>query len=261
MKKKALLIGINYRGSDCELNGCENDVFSIKQVLVQKLGYNEKDIVVMTENIGPKPTKKNILNEISKLVISAHEEDLDEIWFHYSGHGINVKDRSGDEKDGYDECLCPVDCNTKGLIKDDLLHSYFSKLPQKTRCVCVMDCCHSGSILDLRYRYLSNDKNVVENENCKIKGNMISISGCRDDQTSADAYISNDWRGAMTTALIAVLEASNYSISCGSLLFNMRRYLSLSRYKQVPQICSNHKLDESVIFCSKYYPDSFICID
>ena len=260
MKKKALLIGINYRGSNCELNGCENDVFSIKKVLVQKLGYNEKDIVVMTENVGPKPTKKNILNEISKLAISAYNEKLDEIWFHYSGHGINIVDKSGDEKDGYDECLCPLDYNTKGLITDDLLHSYFSKLPQKTRCVCIMDCCHSGSILDLRYRYLSDKESVVENKNCKIKGNMISISGCRDDQTSADAYISNDWRGAMTTSLLEVLKASNYSISCGALLFNMRKYLSLSRYKQVPQICSNHKLDHTALFCSKDSKLSFVQI-
>jgi hypothetical protein len=36
--KKALLIGINYRGLDGELNGCINDVEQMKNILKEK--YN-----------------------------------------------------------------------------------------------------------------------------------------------------------------------------------------------------------------------------
>lgn len=147
MKKKALLIGINYQGTPDALNGCENDVFNIKNVLTSKMGYSDKNITVMTEKRGIKPTKKNILNQIVKLINSAIKENLDEIWFHYSGHGTNIRDNDGDEKDGRDECLCPVDYMHSGLIRDDLLHECFSHLPEKTRCICIMDCCHSGSIL------------------------------------------------------------------------------------------------------------------
>ncbi len=31
-KKAAVLIGINYKGTDGELRGCENDIFSTKKV-------------------------------------------------------------------------------------------------------------------------------------------------------------------------------------------------------------------------------------
>ena len=259
MKKKALLIGINYQGTPNALNGCENDVFNIKKILTSKLGYSDKNITVMTEKRGIKPTKKNILNQISKLINSAIKEETDEIWFHYSGHGTYIRDANGDEIDGKDECLCPLDSQESGLITDDLLHKIFSRLPEKTNCICIMDCCHSGSILDLKYRYVSGLKNVVENKN-NSKCNIISISGCRDNETSADALIHKNWVGAMTTALIKVLEATNYSITCNSLLLNMRKYLSLSKFSQVPQICSSYKIDHDTVFCSKNGGCSFVTL-
>ena len=37
----------------------------------------------------------------------------------YSGHGGRVRDTSGDEADGYDETLIPVDFRRAGQIVDD----------------------------------------------------------------------------------------------------------------------------------------------
>jgi len=42
--KKALLIGINYRGTANELGGCINDVNSMKNILIKRCGYKEKNI-------------------------------------------------------------------------------------------------------------------------------------------------------------------------------------------------------------------------
>ena len=42
--------------------------------------------------------------------------------FIFVGHGSRVRDTSGDEDDGYDECLCPVDCHSAGMIIDDQLY-------------------------------------------------------------------------------------------------------------------------------------------
>lgn len=38
----------------------------------------------------------------------------DTVWIHYSGHGGRVEDQDGDEDDGYDETLIPVDFQRKG---------------------------------------------------------------------------------------------------------------------------------------------------
>lgn len=37
-----------------------------------------------------------------------------------SGHGGQVKDRNGDEKDGYDEVIFPLDYQRAGYIVDDV---------------------------------------------------------------------------------------------------------------------------------------------
>ena len=38
------------------------------------------------------------------------------------GHGSQVRDLDGDEEDGYDEVICPLDFKTAGPIVDDEMH-------------------------------------------------------------------------------------------------------------------------------------------
>lgn len=45
-------------------------------------------------------------------------------FFHYSGHGGQVKDEDGDDEDGFDETIMPIDFTTKGQIIDDELHAW-----------------------------------------------------------------------------------------------------------------------------------------
>jgi hypothetical protein len=40
----------------------------------------------------------------------------------YVGHGGQTKDLDGDEEDGYDEVIYPVDFRTAGHIVDDEMH-------------------------------------------------------------------------------------------------------------------------------------------
>jgi hypothetical protein len=76
------------------------------------------------------------------------------IHVHYSGHGAYVKDENGDEEDGYDETLVPVDYYKKGQITDDdVFKKLVSKMPEGATLTCLMDCCHSGTVLDLPYQY------------------------------------------------------------------------------------------------------------
>ena len=39
----------------------------------------------------------------------------DSLFFHYSGHGSQTYDSDGDEVDGNDETICPVDYNSAGM--------------------------------------------------------------------------------------------------------------------------------------------------
>ena len=96
------------------------------------------------------PTKQNILNGFKWLVKGARSGDS--LFVHYSGHGGTQEDTNGDEPDGQDETLIPVDYEKNGVIVDDLIHEILvAGLPQGVRLTAIMDCCHSGSIFDLPY--------------------------------------------------------------------------------------------------------------
>ena len=68
------------------------------------------------------------------------------------------------------------------------------------------------------------------------KQNAVLIAGCRSDQTSADAFIDNDYRGALTYSLYKALSGANYQITNRELVRRSSEWLSSNRYEQVPQL-------------------------
>jgi metacaspase-1 len=154
-KRKALLIGINYFGQRGQLRGCINDVKNMSTYLNQNFGYAREDMVILTDdqqNPMSQPTKANILRAMHWLVKDARPNDS--LFFHYSGHGGQTPDLDGDEEDGYDEVIYPVDFRTQGHIVDDEMHRIMVKsLAPGVRLTAIFDSCHSGSALDLPYIY------------------------------------------------------------------------------------------------------------
>jgi hypothetical protein len=144
--RRALLIGINYIGQKGELRGCHADVNNMNSYLVSK-GF--QDVKILRDVAGEEPpTRPNMISAMRWLVADAKENSS--LVLHYSGHGSTQKDKDGDEKDGNDETLCPVDYASAGMIIDDELHEILVKpLPKGCKLVAVFDCCHSGSGMDL----------------------------------------------------------------------------------------------------------------
>lgn len=260
MVKLAVLMGLNYRGSEAELGGCINDVENTGKVLEEIYGYSKDNILYMTDDSEIKPTARNIMAQLIKLTERTYEEDVEEIWISYSGHGTYITDLNDDEDDSKDECLVPLDYNESGLISDDNLNHILALMNPKTRVIVIVDACHSETMLDLPYRYVSGNKNVIENPKSKIKCNCVMISGCRDDQTSSDAYginNSKEYSGAMTSSLLYVLDRFDYTITCWRLLKEMRKFLKKRKFSQVPQISCSNMLNCAKLF-SCVQPTPFI---
>ena len=60
----------------------------------------------------------------------------------------------GDEEDGYDEVIYPVDFRQVGHITDDEMHRIMVRpLQAGVRLTAIFDSCHSGTALDLPYIY------------------------------------------------------------------------------------------------------------
>lgn len=160
-RRKALLVGINYFGQKSELKGCINDVQNIYRFLIQygflyqNVRSPSDQLIILSDDqrdANYRPTKQNIVNGLKWLVGGAHPGDS--LFFHYSGHGGLIKDRDGDEADGYDSCLYPVDHQQAGPLIDDEIHAICVKyLPPGVRLTVILDCCHSGTGMDLPYVY------------------------------------------------------------------------------------------------------------
>ncbi|ETW04553.1 hypothetical protein H310_03779 [Aphanomyces invadans] len=152
--KKALFIGINYFGTDAELRGCIKDVENLHRFVKDRCGFPANNMRRLTDDQQghDRPTRANILAGMRWLVENARPGDS--LFFHYSGHGSQQKDADGDEADGMDETICPVDYDTAGMITDDEMHSIMcASLPAGVKLTAIFDCCHSGSVLDLPFMY------------------------------------------------------------------------------------------------------------
>lgn len=157
-RKKALLVGINYRGTSAALRGCVRDVTYVHHLLVSKFGFRTKDFVVLTdENTGipgvrkGMPTRRTILDSLRWLVEDTRPGDS--LWFSFSGHGSQVIDKNGDESDGFDETILPVDYKRAGHIIDDEMYDIVRRIVRGARLTVLLDACHSGTGLDLPYQH------------------------------------------------------------------------------------------------------------
>ena len=270
MSKKACLVGINkYEGSP--LNGCVNDVILVAKALTEKYGFSSSSLKVLTDK---EATKSNILEGLRWLTVGACPGDT--LVFHYSGHGsqVVVEDpRDTHESDGFDEIICPVDLDfDRGtFIRDHELGMYFKQL-RNVKSLVILDSCHSGTGLrngvhplpegvknrfiappisnllmssavsiddDLRLHKIEGHP-LSKSRSCIVdtyeQGDAILISGCKDNQVSADAYIGSRYHGALTFYLMESLKDSNWKVPYSTVIKTVNQKLRNFSYEQEPQL-------------------------
>ena len=248
---KAILFGINYNTSpkETKLRGCINDVNNMAKFLKDNAGYDL--IKVYTDEVSDYKVKgQQIVNAMYKLAIDSHRYHLKRAWIHFSGHGCSIRDANHDETDGKDECIVPADYNRCGVITDDLIKHLLRYFHEDTKVTCVFDCCHSGTIGDLQYRYLDTNTWTEETDKTnKCIADVTLLSGCMDCQTSADAYnvqCKRQFTGAMTSCLLMALKDNNKTLD---VLEKVRTLLKRKRFTQYPQLtCSNKLNSNSVLY-------------
>lgn len=250
--KRAVLIGINYRGTKNRLHGCINDANAIKKTLMEFYGFEEKNIVVLTDDsiLKKKPTRSNIVKYLKKM--SAITGPRDELVVTYSGHGSQVVCEDGDESlnpdtPNMDDVICPCDFKSyggeRGLIRDDELKEILvDRLPNGAKLRVVLDCCNSGTGLDLPFLFKGGDEFVNLAIGAYRCTDSLLLSGCRDDQTSADAIIDSKPTGALTWALLKSLEKSRkINMTWKELHTSIRIMMSDYNFEQIPAMSVGDK--------------------
>lgn len=263
MKRKALLVGVNdYKGIS-DLRGCINDVTNMRSILKTYLGFTNRDIRVLVDE---RASKDNIIHRLKHMVANAVPGDL--LVFHFSGHGSQVRDRDGDElKDHMDEIICPWDMNwDNGFITDDTLNDIFRSLKPGVMLEVILDCCHSGTGLrdvglgrpaemgpehatlnrflpppmDIACRLEGEEDEVSEIRGFKTENRStlrhVLWAGCKDNQTSADAYINGSYNGAFTYYFCKHIRETQAKITRKELLRRIQASLHYNNYSQIPQL-------------------------
>lgn len=287
-RRRALLIGINYSGHK-ELKGCVQDVKYIAHLLISRFKFRREEMLILTDEPhdvygvkSGKPTRYQMLKAMEWLMRGADHGDS--LFFHFSGHGTSVPDEDGDEADGFDETICPVDYENSGMITDDeLYYKMIVRVPRGARFTAIMDCCHSGTAMDLPYIYdvengeMRDDRlEVVGFREGRLKrtlqkvglrrkrpkrkprpnskgGEALLISGCRDFEVSCDTdELAGVPTGAMTFCIVEAIERgivrewNQYTYQ--SLLNAMNEKLEASQYSQKPQFSTAHPFNISSPF-------------
>nr|AXQ06491.1 metacaspase [Vriesea carinata] len=233
-RKRAVICGIAYRNTRHELRGSVTDAAYMKHLLVNRFKFPESSVIVLTDDQTDPyriPTKHNIRMAMYWLVQGCQAGDS--LVFHYSGHGSQQRNYTGDEIDGFDETLCPLDFETQGMIVDDEINATIVRpLPSGVKLHAFVDACHSGTVLDLPFLCRMNRSGRCVWEDHRPRsgtwkgtsgGEAISFSGCDDNQTSADtsAFSRVTPSGAMTYCFILAIE-KGHGTTYGSILNYIR---------------------------------------
>jgi hypothetical protein len=242
--RKSLHIGINYIDTHYELRGCINDANNIANLIKSpNYGFNNKDVLIISDYTPIKPTKNNIINFFIRLMQTSQSGDV--LLFSYSGHGLQTNKNSSE--------TCLVSSDLKFITDSQLKNIINNFLPQDVTLFALIDACYSGTVFNLKYQYLNslnNDENEIYLKESETKGQVVMISGSTDNQTSADSQIDSDiYEGAMTWSFLSTLKKIPKP-SWYELINNMRTLLteSINSYTQKPQLYSGKPLNMKNIF-------------
>lgn len=221
-KGMSLHIGLNsvnpkhYAGWSGKLTACEADANDMASIAASRKYASKK---LLTK----KATRTAVKNAIAAAAKKLKSGDI--FFITYSGHGGQLPDENGDEGDSLDETWCLYD----GELVDDELFAGWAKFKSGVRILVLSDSCHSGSVsraalmatikptsgearvyrampanLALRVydqhrkfydKILKDPKNA--NAQAKVKATVQLISGCQDNQLSADGAFNGLFTGTL----------------------------------------------------------------
>ena len=243
------------RNTWSNLDGAVNDAKSMKDMLVTKYGFKEKDIVLLTEQNA---TRDGILNALrDHLLKPATAQDIS--FFYYAGHGSQVLNSKSKEEDKKDESIVPYDSNKGAMdIRDKELAKIFNEIEaKKIQLVAVFDSCHSGSI----GRGIPSAAAVRKVSTCNIdvedpsvipspeeKGALI-ISSSQDFQLASEIEDEEgELHGAFTVALLKALGTSDANAPVEEIAARTRAILKNNGFTQEPVFAGINQWNQKALF-------------
>lgn len=154
--------------SDYATSGVPKDIERMKRIAIRNGHVFEK---LCNENA----TVENIKNKISEIGNKAKAGDS--FIFYFSGHGVELPDKNGDEKSGFDQALVAYD----DYLIDDEIYVLLNRYFKKTNNVMIVDACHSSTSYKLEKSFLD----FKFNKSKILKYQNETLADKQDEKTSA----------------------------------------------------------------------------
>lgn len=237
-RKRAFLVGISHY--DTALTGYQwNNINGVEDVnllspILKKQGFN------LATLLDDQATYQNITSQLTAFTNKTKKGDI--IYLHFSTHGQPVEDLNGDESDGWDEAIVPIDAYKlykKGVYEgkhhliDDEFNKFVTKLREKIGpkgCLyVVIDACHAGTssrandetIRGTKVGFTYNNKvfrpssdkksNYQLSSNAKLS-KVLFVEACRPDQVNREIKVEGKSYGPLSyhvAQTLSMLSLSN----------------------------------------------------
>lgn len=223
-QKRAFMVGIsNY---DTALTGYQwNNINGVEDIKLLSPAL-EKQGFAITSLLDEQATFANITQQLAQFIGKTKKGDI--VYLHFSAHGQPVEDLNGDEEDGWDEAIVPIDAYKlyrKGTyegekhLTDDQLNQYVEKLRNKIGpdgfLYVVIDACHAGTssrgnddvVRGTRVGLTYNNKvfkpSTAKQSHYQVnasekQSNVLFLEACRSDEINTEIRVESKRYGPLS---------------------------------------------------------------
>lgn len=198
VRRAALCIGFNYASSHIPLRGCHSDARAVAASL-RAHGYTAT--LLLDDVLGAAAWGSQVILD----AVESERREADAahassgactyLVISYSGHGGRSRGGRG-EGDGMDESLIMPNLS---ILQDDDVRRALRAFGAHTHIALVFDCCHSGTVADLRF----NGTGSEEHCEAPLPAFVLSFAASRDEEYAHETDMNGVVRGAFTAAVVS----------------------------------------------------------
>lgn len=250
-RKRAFLVGISHY--DTELTGYQwNNINGVEDIdlLSPILKYQGFTTTVLLDE---QATFDNVVSQITQFTNKTKKGDI--VYLHFSTHGQPIEDLNGDEEDGWDESIVPVDAYKlykKGVyegkkhLTDDILNKYIMKFRERIGpngfLYVVIDACHAGTssranddnVRGTHVGFTYNNKVFKPSANKKShyrieasarQSDVLFIEACRPDQVNTEIKVDGKRYGPLSYNIAQTLSGLRLTTNACEFVENLKHSL------------------------------------
>lgn len=174
----------NYDNGIQNLAGCNNSTAWLHSVIMTKLGVPEEDILYIVDK-----KREDVISLILKFLERLKEDDT--IIFYFCGHGIKAND---------DLCLFTRDTHKEFIQITSINYRQIIdifKQQKAKKIIAILDCCYSGTAVNMGLEEKEDSKVVVEGE--------VTLCSCSQVEKSIQDEIEGKYHCVFTYTFTEVL--------------------------------------------------------